>query len=217
MSPRARGDRVARRIRLLLDLAEPADQEAQPPGAEGEVEARAGTGSTSGRAPDVVIESVVGEADGADIAPDRLADPLAAAAIAAAAEPEDPLRRFLDDSGDLEVAVGGIGIAGLARGDVLRPGPPGGEPLRRRAGEEEGRAERALDRRLDLGPHRLDDPAQPPDRRRALVDRLEIVADRLLARNVRKGAEDGGEEARAPRRRRSAARRTERTPGLGSI
>src|SRR3546814_15842711 len=34
------------------------------------------------------------------------------------------------------------------------------------------------------------------DAGRTLVDRFEIVADRLLARDVREGAEDGGEEAR---------------------
>ena len=118
--------------------------------------------------------------------------------------------------GDLELAVGGIGIAGLARRRGRAPWP-----ARRRAApgvglvEEEARADRALDRRLDLGPHRLDDPPQPPDPRRHPLDRLEIVADRLLARDVGQRAEDGARRSPAARPSPSPVRRHALHAGLG--
>ena len=119
-------------------------------------------------------------------------------------EPEDHARRLLGDGGELEMGISGIGIAGGAGGEIVRLGTPGAEPLRGRAEEEEGGAERVLDRRLDLRPHRPDDPALPADAAGEAIDRLQIVADRLLARNVGQRADDGGDEARAarpPRRR----------------
>jgi hypothetical protein len=82
------------------------------------------------------------------------------------------------------VRISGAGIAGFARGDVLRLRAPRGEPRPRRPQQEQGGAECALDRRFDFGPHRLDDVAQPPDARGAALNCLKIVADRLLARDV---------------------------------
>ena len=52
---------------------------------------------------------------------------------------------------------------------------------------------------------------------RALFDRLEIVADRLLARNVGERAEDGREEAGHLGFAALADQRTLGAPGLGSI
>src|SRR6185503_3914338 len=69
------------------------------------------------------------------------------------------------------------------------------DPALRGAVEEEAGSDRALDRGLDLGADGFGDPPEPADPRRHAVDRLEIVADRLLARDVRKRAEDGAEEA----------------------
>src|SRR3546814_8273497 len=100
------------------------------------------------------------------------------------------------DLGELQMPISGIGVARLPRGDRLRLRSPGGEALRGRSAEQQRGSEYPLDRRLYLRPHRLDDLAKMDDAGRTLVDRFEIVADRLLARDVREGAEDGGEEAR---------------------
>ena len=106
---------------------------------------------------------LAGQAAGADMSPQRLADVLTLDAVAAAAQPEDALGRVLDHCRDLEMGVGGIGIAGAARGELVGARAPGREALGRRPDQEEGRADRMLDRRLHLGLDRVDDPPQPPD------------------------------------------------------
>jgi hypothetical protein len=77
------------------------------------------------------------------------------------------------------------GIASLFGGRLLRLVPPVGQALAVGLVEEQGIAEQAFDRFLDLRLQRIDDRAEPGALARLLFQRFQIVADRLFARDRR--------------------------------
>ena len=104
-------------------------------------------------------------------------------------------RDQVDDAGDLEVAVSDI--AEPAIWPPRRSAPWPATPARRRGGrgiEEQRIAEQRFDLALDLGPDQPGDRAHPVDPLAALLDRLQIVADRLLPRDFGDRADDRLEE-----------------------
>ncbi len=101
----------------------------------------------------------------------------------------------VDDHRELELGIGRIGETGCARGLALHAGAPEREAARCRPDEEERPADRGLDKLLDVRPQCADDLAHAADAAAALGYGLEIVADRLLARQVAERAEDRAEEA----------------------
>src|SRR3712207_6616513 len=139
--------------------------------------------------------AVIDDPRASDVVPDRLPNCLPRVSRTRLGQPVDRLRRFLDHAGDLQVSVGRIGVAGGTRRDLVRPPAPGGEAFSRGSEQEEGRAQRPLDRLLYLRLHRLHDPAQPPNSTREILDRLQIVPDRLLPRDVGQCAQYGSDEA----------------------
>ena len=110
----------------------------------------------------------------------------------------------VDDSGQLRLRIAVIGEAGLRDGGRLRALAPDREPARGRPIEQQRAAEQSLDRVLDLGPQRANDPPQPLRHARLRLQNLEIVADRLLARDGRQRTEDRAEPADLAFRTRAA-------------
>src|SRR3546814_6123889 len=98
-------------------------------------------------------------------------------------------------SSDL-LAITGIAVTGLAPGADLRAAAPAREPRGGGPTEEQRMAEQRLNFAFDLGRDIGDHAAHLLDPARARGDRIEVVADRLLARQLRNRAEDRLEEAR---------------------
>ncbi len=88
-----------------------------------------------------------------------------------------------ENAGKLGLGVGVEGVAGPLRGGLLRLLTPCRQPLWRRSIEEQREAEQLFDFRFDLGPQHGDDLAQPFGLLRAVFERLQVVADGLLARD----------------------------------
>ncbi len=107
----------------------------------------------------------------------------------------DQFGQFRADRRQLEMAIGGIGIARPARGGVMGLGAPGLEARRRGPVDEKRLAKAVLDRGLHLRTQAVDDLAQRHDAGGTALDPFQIVADGPAARQIRKRGENGGEEA----------------------
>ena len=92
--------------------------------------------------------------------------------------------------------IGGEGETRAGRRLILRLGAPFREPRRGRGVEEEGRAEQRRDLFLNLDLHRVDDVLHAANAARHAFDHLDILADRLFARDRRQRAEDRRQETR---------------------
>ena len=101
----------------------------------------------------------------------------------------------LDDPGELQLDIAVPGEPCLPPRRLVRLVAPGGQAAHGRVIQEQGVAEQALDRLLDLGTQGLDDAAQP--RHLARLDRqdIQVVADRLFARNRGQRTENHREPA----------------------
>src|SRR3546814_7023976 len=89
-------------------------------------------------------------------------------------------RDRIDHARDLELAITGIAVTGLAPGADLRAAAPAREPRGGGPTEEQRMAEQRLNFAFDLGRDIGDHAAHLLDPARARGDRIEVVADRLL-------------------------------------
>ena len=124
-------------------------------------------------------------------------------------------RELLDDQREFEMAVRDETIAALPRCLDMRRRPPLSKPRRCRLVEKEGVAKRRLYPLLHLRAHRIDDHAHALDAARQRLQRLDIIADRLFARDIRQRLEDRCEKARQLGRWLAAAQRHAAPPRLG--
>ena len=150
------------------------------------------------------------EAIGADMPPQRGAH----RGPGLAAEVAQPFGQRLDDAGDLQLAIGGIGKARFARRHALHPRSPVRQALGGRREHQHAHADGIFDGGIDFGRHAIDDIAQPPHIGRQRLDGGKVVVDRLLARDIGQAAQHGGEKARQLHRVGGGGRLC--MPGLGS-
>ena len=116
--------------------------------------------------------------------------------------PRQDARRLVQHGPHLQLRIGRKGKSRLPRRLGLDARPRLRQPLRRHRQQEKALPHRPQDRFVNRRRHRVRHSLQPPDPRRHVIDPLQAVADRLLARDIRHRAEHGGEEPRLPLRHR---------------
>ena len=144
--------------------------------------------------PAALLSDIV-ETQPADLGPQGIAQPRMVMRIGIGLGPPYGIRNILDDRRQPEMPVGAIGKAGELCRLVARLASPGGNPRRSRPVEEKSPPEQAFDMLFDLAAQILGDQPHLGDPVRAPGDRIETVADRLFAGDVRDGAKDRREEA----------------------